>query len=69
MTKRELIDRMKAANASGNFGSLPGIVDEWAAEQRARKARGDHYFSLLIEPKTNRIIADLATIPVRSEAK
>jgi hypothetical protein len=59
MTKRELIDRMKAANATGNFGFPEGILAEWTATQRARKANGETAYDSLVDPTSGRIVASI----------
>ncbi len=61
----DLIDRMKAANAKGNFGLPDGIVAEWQSAQETQRASGEaHYTALLAYPMTRsdgRVV--LVTIP------
>lgn len=54
MTKCELIERMKRANAAGNFGIPDGIIAEWID----RNAASGHY-ATLIDPTTNEVIAQV----------
>ncbi len=51
---RDLIERMKAANAKGNFGLPDGIVAEWIATQEATKR-----YTRLIDPTTNTVLASV----------
>lgn len=54
---RTMIERMKAANAKGNYGLPERVLEEWAVAQRSKRDLGEAHYTSLVDVATDRVVA------------